>query len=70
MSLSKHRLQSSSAKRHLVAELDCCPNPKIKKTKTAVTKIQLSEPVYEGRLKVISLLPISSHDSKPTFDLK
>ena len=43
---------------------------KIQQTKIAVTKIQLSlkaETVYEGRLKVILLLQVSSHDFKHTF---
>ena len=44
---------------------------KIQQTKIVVTKIWLSlfkaEPVYEGRLKVILLMQVSSHDFEPTF---
>ena len=45
--------------------------PKIQQTKLAITKFLLSldkaETMYEGRLKVILLLQVSSCDFEPTF---
>ena len=47
-----------------------CVLSKIQQTKIAVTKFSSlfkAEPVYEGRLKVILLLQVSSHGFEPTF---
>ena len=57
------KVQKSKKKKESVS-------PKIQQTKIAVPKISSlfkAEPVYEGRLKVILLLQVRSHDFERTF---